>query len=227
MYKNIIYRFLPKGKSPRRVLFGALKNLRLYLDPQVDIHYWLGIYELEIQGWLEKFCHEADTIFDIGSNRGMLTSFFGFSRTAKAVEAFEPQAAMHDDILGNWKLNAPLRKTPAPTLALHPERVSNSGIAGSIALDSFVEQLSPDETCFLKIDVDGYEMEVLESARELLSLPNVVIILETHSKALENACISFLTSAGFKTRVISRYWWRRFITEGRSLAHNQWLIASK
>jgi len=63
--------------------------------------------------------------------------------------------------------------------------------------------------CFMKIDVDGFELDVLEGARTLLQERKVRLLIETHSKQLEQGCQSILMRLGHRTRVVTNAWWRK------------------
>ena len=72
------------------------------------------------------------------------------------------------------------------------------GQSQSVALDSFVIDsgiLLPD---IIKIDVEGYEYQVLQGAMNLINTHRPKIILEVHSKDLLFECHKFLTGLGYK-----------------------------
>ncbi|MEQ8717694.1 MAG: FkbM family methyltransferase [Acidimicrobiales bacterium] len=79
--------------------------------------------------------------------------------------------------------------------------------------------------CFVKIDVDGPEVAVLEGAAELLADPQVSWLIEVHGPDLETRCCEILTGAGLETETIDNARWRLLIPEERPVAHNRWLAA--
>ena len=87
--------------------------------------------------------------------------------------------------------------------------------------------LSLDEPGFIKVDVDGQELDVLNSGKKLLAKGHVSILLETHSKKLEDDNIKLLKSLGFHIKMIKNAWWRFIIPEQRPIPHNRWLWAWK
>jgi hypothetical protein len=75
---------------------------------------------------------------------------------------------------------------------------------------------------FAKVDIDGGECDVLPG---LIGLPTILI--ETHSKDLEEVCTAFLEEHGYATRVIRNARWRALWPEYRPLEHNRWLVAER
>lgn len=65
----------------------------------------------------------------------------------------------------------------------------------------------------------------LLGARNLLKNNSCSVIIETHTKALEEQCDTFLKSIGYSTKIVKLAWFRSIIPEHRSLEHNRWLIA--
>jgi hypothetical protein len=73
-------------------------------------------------------------------------------------------------------------------------------------LDSF----NFDRIDLLKIDVEGFEYDVLNGAVNTIRRLKPKIILETHSKELRQKCDDFLKKAGYRLKV-----------EGRTVLSNQ------
>ena len=80
-------------------------------------------------------------------------------------------------------------------------------------------------TGFIKIDIDGFEVDALESAASLLSEANVTLLVEVHSHELESRCIEFLKQQQYKNEVIRNSGWRCIIPELRPLPLNRWIWA--
>ena len=74
---------------------------------------------------------------------------------------------------------------------------------------------------FIKVDVDGGELDVLQSAESTLSQVPALIV-ETHSAELERACGRLLVDHGLRVTVVSQ---RKLGTEMRPIPHNRWLVA--
>ena len=81
---------------------------------------------------------------------------------------------------------------------------------------------------FVKIDVDGYELEVLNGFEKILNSYNFQFIIETHSIELEQSCIKFFQDNNFNNiKIIKNSFWRNLIPEKRVIKHNRWLAINK
>ena len=69
-----------------------------------------------------------------------------------------------------------------------------------VSLDSFVESPDIEPPTLLKIDVEGYELDVIRGASKLISRFKPRIILEAHSSFLECNAINLLLSAGYQKK---------------------------
>ena len=74
----------------------------------------------------------------------------------------------------------------------------------TIRLDDFVKtyNIIPQ---IIKIDVEGFELHVLEGAKDTLQTYRPKIIIETHSKELRQKCDTFLNSLGYSLFFEGRY----------------------
>jgi hypothetical protein len=100
-------------------------------------------------------------------------------------------------------------------------------LIGNKANEAKLSEILADhpQPIFVKVDADGGEPGVLESARNHPALNQISWVVETHSVELERACIDWFSDHGFQTEIVDAAWWRRFIPEQRPLVQNRWLIA--
>lgn len=214
---------VPTGRRPWTVRFGLLRGLTLPLDLQDQLQIYLGTWEREHYEWTHRLSRGIATYVDVGAKRGLMTAY-GVARTdATRVLAFEPASRFHKHIRESAETN--VREEHAPEVSVHGRFVSNKDDESHITLNQFREEI--EYPCFLKIDVDGGEKDVLEGAKQLLEKGDVRILLETHSEELENGCQDTLSALGFETHVIDNAWWRFFLPERRPTTHNRWLVAYK
>jgi FkbM family methyltransferase len=146
----------------------------------------------------------AETCFDIGANIGITTIWL--AKNAKKVFAFEPISSNLTRLTENLELNhiqnVEVFKEAVSDMegsreiflynsyghhSLSPEHVSapvSKEIIHSVTLDNFCREKSVEKIDVLKIDVEGFELEVLSGAHELLSKHCVKYIIFEHSRIL-------------------------------------------
>lgn len=153
-------------------------------------------------------------VFDIGANIG--THTLAFARVAHHVYSFEPQKLTYYTLCSNLLLNNVFNVTPCelaignydgfiPMYAPDPRiRNASAGIAvgegdnqvGIMKLDSMPHLPVP---YFIKIDVEGYELEVLRGAVQLLKKGVNFIYVEIHSEELIAPICTLMESLGYRS----------------------------
>jgi len=191
------------------------------LDLACQAQLYLGLYEKEIAPWLEKLSCGIRTAIDAGAGEGEYTLYFLKKTSACKVLAFDHSASAQKLLSANLKLNDLARDSRLQCFA---KRLSSSSSNCSHTLDSLASLTSLP--CLIKVDVDGTEVAILRGARNVLRLPQVSWVIETHSKQLEQQCIAILRQAGYRTQIIHNAWWRVFLHELRPIPHNRWLVAT-
>ena len=170
----------------------------------------------------------ARVLFDIGAAKGLFSEIFCLTDPARRAVAFEPSAALADSAAALIAVNGcesriNLRRCAVGaeagrhTARLYawgyvgidvPEGVDDGGTAVDVEMTSVDREvellgLEPD---LLKIDVEGYEYEVLVGAKRLLHERKPPICLELHLDLLEKRGIeprrvlAELESHGYRLR---------------------------
>jgi hypothetical protein len=217
--KNLV---VPGGRKARRIVFGPFKGIAMQLSLRDQTQIYLGLFEREIHGWLQRLSRGIQTAIDIGADCGEHTLFFLMRTNATRVLAFEPSPESLPLLRENLRLNSVAESS---RLELSTAMVGNFDGASKVRLDSLVGSIQLP--CFIKMDVDGAEAEILKGARKLNRLGGIRWLIETHSKDLERECLEHLKAADFETRIIRNAWWRALIPELRPIEHNRWLAAWK
>ena len=205
---------MPSSRRVRmRVQAGPGKGLLLEVNPRWEHCFLEGVYELEVQNLIERFCRPGVTFFDVGSNFGyhsMLAMRYG----AQAF-AFEPDSTIADNLLLHTKLNGFRDRIRLERLAvfshsgeilLHPvdDRTPHgnahvyapeSTVAGAvrarcITLDDFAA--SNPAPGIVKIDVEGAESEVLKGAERIFQSHRPLLICEVHDAENEEFILAWL-----------------------------------
>ncbi len=151
-------------------------------------------------------CKE-DTIVDIGAQGGDYTLLCAVYYGVKQVHSFEPLSANFELLKRNIDQNNAGQVEAHQCAIGSSDRIENIYWAGNMMcksekvnfenvsirrLDSF-----HTEPTILKIDVEGFELDVLDGAKETINRCRPKIILEVHSKELKLRCISILNSFGY------------------------------
>lgn len=212
--------FVPSAISPRTILHGPLRRITLDLSLKTQMQTYLGLFEKEVHFWLEALTSNIATGIDVGAAHGEYTLFLLLKTSAEFIYAFEPHTDFHAVIRRNLHLNA---LDGSSRLRLSSQLVGASASGDVVSLDSLAPQIS--FPCFIKVDVDGGEEEILKGAEHFNRQKGIRWLIETHSRDLEAACEARLKRANFKTAIIPNAWWRVFLPELRPCEQNRWLAA--
>lgn len=169
---------------------------------EVDLNAWLqreiyyhGVFEPGIQSAIHRYCKPGDVVCDVGANIGVYTT--QMSRLVGeqgSVIAFEPTKKFHECLLRNLKLNHCTNVTVeklivSDTLAVHEISISDQTASINLIPDpeqrESIESTTLDQRLYdiaslslLKIDVDGWDLHVLNGGREVIQKHRPVIIVE-------------------------------------------------
>jgi FkbM family methyltransferase len=173
----------------------------------------------EMQAFL-RLTKTSRCFIDIGAHYGIFSLAFA-SRNNATAYAFEPSPSAYEMLHYNAQQNPNCRISTFPDaissdnekITLHLDVADhlviskkNNGVSvevNGIKLDDFVkeENIKPD---VIKVDVEGYELEVLKGGKEVLSEYSPLIFLEIHPKELmENGqavkqVTGFLSDLGYQ-----------------------------
>ena len=179
-------RLLPDRPVPTRVLRGPFRGARIAMNPRHSLRKMFGLYENELNEWLEETLHHVVRVLDVGANDGYFT--FGcaaaFRRLGKRGEiiAFEPQprhvAVLRETFAAQSRVATPVH------LEIVQAFVGKELKPGMTTLDAVHWTLGdPAERtgALIKIDVEGAELDVIEGARSWLQ-PSNLFVIEVHKE---------------------------------------------
>lgn len=212
------------GRTPRRrrIWWGAARGLVFEIDPDAKIQRLLGLDEREIQHAFVAASRWAEVFVDVGASDGYYGLVFHRHNRSGELHLIDTNPAFAELQRAHFALNFPdARPTLWSRFVVGPENPSPETCVLSRDLPLQGRRV------FFKIDVDGWEVEVLRSAEALLVHTPCRFIIETHSAELERNCIALLERHRFTVRVVRPAWWRALLPEQRPIAHNQWLIATR
>jgi FkbM family methyltransferase len=204
------------------------RTLRFFVANPNDViqrHHLMGeFYEKEELEIITSHWCPGGTVLDIGANVGNHTVFMSKYLSAKQIFVFEPNppvaAVLQINILLNQCSNVDVRflgKALGATdqrvsLVLPPrtraglENLGGTSVAsdpkGSVAMVTGDSLLAGEHVNFIKIDVEGLEMEVLDGLQNTISLGRPNIFIEV-MQANEDALFEWMTRNAYK--IIAQY----------------------
>jgi FkbM family methyltransferase len=174
---------------------------------------WLGSYEADHLAALPSIIKSGMVAYDVGANAGFYT--LALSRMVGKtghVFAFEPEAKNAQALRRHIELNK-LENVTIVQVAISggtgmvafdasgsaKGRIVDAGnyIVPSISLDKFIAEGNPAPD-FIKMDIEGAEMNALSGAQVLFSNNRPTICLATHSDELRDGCSGLLRSHRYR-----------------------------
>jgi FkbM family methyltransferase len=212
--KQAIKRAVLPAPGPRRLPTGIGHGLRMRVDFQRQTRTYLGLYEIELNRHLRRILRPGVTAFDIGVQHGY-DSLVIAKHTGARVAAFECDPTCITGMRENFALNPSVADLIEPV----PAMVGTG--EGYLGLDDWAYNggFVPD---FIKLDIDGGEVDALRSAERILSERHPPLIVEVHSLQLERECGEILIGHGYCPTIVSQ---RAVLPDWRPSQHNRWLVA--
>lgn len=223
LFKPLLFRGRPR---PRRIRFGPGKGVWLWLDRQHQLSVEFGLHEREVHGIYTRHVRAGSVVYDIGAFDGDTALPLGHLAPNVSVVAFEPDPALCRRIDRNLQLN-PALASCIQTVNCYlgaADRQDRNGPAWR-SVDSLLAKREIRAPDFVKIDVDGTELEVLQGMKKCLTDHRPVVLVEVHSVTLEQQCVAFLKGIGYGVEVVKNARWRAVLPEYRPIPHNRWVLA--
>lgn len=188
----------------------------VYIGKSIEDYGEFSTHEANL---FQRLCKEGDVVVEVGSNIGTHTQVLSKIVTNKGhVLAFEPQRLAFQTLCANLAINSitnvdayneavgsVVKKIVVPDL----DYTKNNNFGGislhniqkgkevlQTTLDAFINRLNQFD--FLKIDVEGMEIDVIEGAKKILSKFNPIIYLENDRQEKSEQLIGLLLSMGYK-----------------------------
>jgi len=169
---------------------------------------------------------DGETVLDVGANIGLYT--VRASRLVGSqgkVIAIEAEPANFDALLLNLKLNQTNNVIPLNLAAWNRETMLDLHLFDCVQshslvsipeeahlrtirvearpLDRVLEELGVESVDWVKIDVEGAEVEVLQGLEKTMSRsPNLKLLVEVHTNETAEKCLSLLKKRGYEIRWI-------------------------
>lgn len=219
-------RFLSGREFVHRISAGPACGLIYPVSLPQDKLIWTGTWECEFTSRLVPLIRNGAVCLDIGGHRGFLAGVMAVSG-ASAVHCFEPNPVnaeqirkvislnpdrhltLHECAVGASDGSAEFLIMPESSMGklnigtFQKEQNTGQHIRVQIrALDSLVACGEIEPPQLIKIDVEGAEAEVLRGAKTLIEQHHPILCIEFHSRALLDACCSFLAHYAYQVELM-------------------------
>lgn len=167
--------------------------------------YSLGFYEVGTVDVIDKCLEPNDVFIDVGASIGLMSLFASKKCTNGKIFSFEPQKERFEIISKNVELNKCKNVQifnnglgdKEAQLQLHTDVFSpsivdienskgKSELIDILVLDNVLLSKGVEKVKFIKIDVEGFELNVLKGAEKLLSRKDAPIVCIEYVKRLQN-----------------------------------------
>ncbi len=224
LWLTVLKLMFPKGvKISMKHHLG--QNLKFWFDAKTDNGFILGFYEKLLAQTLAENLSNGFTFYDLGAHWGYFSLIASnmVGPTGK-VYSFEPLPTNYSRLEKNIRINdinnieafnnAVSSNVGTVAFSNQKDSFANNYIKASddtiqvvtTSLDQFVYLEGHRPPDFIKIDVEGAELDVLKGAKKILSEVRPLLHLSTHeihNPGVDQKCNDMLAKMYYKLSVIS------------------------
>jgi hypothetical protein len=196
------------------------------MNPRHSLRKIFGVYEHELNDWLELALRRVSRVIDVGANDGYFTfgcaaAFQRLGRTG-TILALEPQSRHAED------LRASVRSQPAGGVKVEiVEAFVGREVDGNcMTLDALEDSFGldrPRDNTLIKIDVEGAELDVIAGGKSWIR-PTNLFLIEVHDPAFREPLMETFRSAGVQLRPVQQRPLPVLGKESRE-PDNSWLVS--
>jgi FkbM family methyltransferase len=176
---------------------------------------WLGSYEYQKSHLFAQMIKPGSVVYDVGAHVGWYTLLAAVvvGETGQ-VFAFEPAPLNMQYLREHLRINNISNVTAVEAAVANDVGFTRfagetGGYTGCLAeqghqqvavttLDKLTQGRQAPHPDFIKIDVEGAELRVLEGAEKTLNTTHPTIFLATHGADVHQACCDFLRNLGYR-----------------------------
>lgn len=217
---SLLKGFLPNRPVPTRVLRGPFRGAVIVMNPRDSLRKIFGVYEHELNSWIEQALRRVNRVLDVGANDGYFT--FGcaaaFHRLGKkgSIISFEPQPDM--------MLRETLKTQNSDNVKIEiVEKFVGRSTDQTmmVALDDVA--VADKKNTLVKVDVEGAEIDVIAGAASWMDASNLFLI-EVHQQPFLKVINDQFAARGHKLRQLDQRPLPLLGREKRSEV-NYWLVS--
>lgn len=194
----------------KNVLYSLWDDKRIYLDYDSFQSMWIMynyIVDWEEFNLVKKIVKQGDTVADVGANMGFYTIWMSkFTNAPASIHSFEPDKKNYERLSKNIAANnlqqvvvanregaGASEKEVMFTTGLDgenhiaSEKSTNTVTVKLITLDKYCAAKNIHHIRYCKIDVEGFEIDVLKGAEKMLAGKKIDILQLEINKTLQNS----------------------------------------
>jgi FkbM family methyltransferase len=211
-------RMIPKSATVS-ILQGPLRGSKWIVGSQRNA-FWLGSYEPAMQEAMVRRVTPGSTFYDVGANVGFYSLLASQLVRDGRVYAFEPLPINVSYLRRHLELNQITNvQVVEGAISNHSGvahfEVEETGAMGrledagtlsvtTISLDSFIDSADVVPPDFIKMDIEGEELNALKGAEHCLRAYRPTIFLATHGKQIALDCCALLSTWNYQLLPIER-----------------------
>ena len=206
-------------REPRihRIPFGVLKGRRIFTTFAISPRMYLGIDEPWIATLASQLVRPGDIVYDVGAHIGYTSLLFAYNH-AGAVHSFEilPSTAqklvktvaandvdnivmVHNVGLGSSARTIELAVGPTAMASLYSQSSDQGKETCRVTtLDQYVIDNQIPSPRFIKVDIEGAEIEFLEGGKNLINECKPIMLIEFHNLSLLQEGVNLLKNWGYE-----------------------------
>lgn len=224
MAEHLPHWLLPEAKTQGQMRLKTIHGFDLIIDPSTDtgiehILYKRGTYEEGILDFIGKNFKGEGAFVDVGANIGLMSIFVASRFPEAVIHAFEAHPETMDILKQNLSINQLSWVYPNAfalgneegEFMIYTDHGKNRGGASLISPDVLTEgfeipvrrldNLNLNKIEMIKLDVEGYELEVLKGAEQTIRRDHPVLIVEVsagrvNKRSLSHEIFDFIQGVG-------------------------------
>lgn len=222
MAANFLKSILPNRPVPTRIWRGPFRGARIVMNPRHSLRKIFGLYEHELNDWLEQALRRVTRVVDVGANDGYFT--FGcaaaFRRLGKKGEiiAIENQ----DQHIVKLRRSIEEQGESGVSYELVQAYAGRELKPGFVTLDSLGKSGAQTDA-LVKIDVEGAEVDVVEGGRKWMH-PSNCFVIEVHEERFLSQLKQIFAAQGHSLMQVDQRPVPLLGREEREL-NNWWLVS--
>jgi FkbM family methyltransferase len=182
---------------------------------------WLGIYEREKQKQIARELKPRSIFYDVGANVGLYSLLAARLDPSGETYAFEPLPKNTWYLRRHLELNC-IRNVQVLEVAISDQvgkdlfqeaedrSMGHLGQNGNLrvrtaTLDSLSHQEEIPPPDYIKMDIEGAELQALRGASDCIQRHRPVIFLATHGREVHRACCRLLESWGYECPLLGAF----------------------